>query len=147
MSESYILLVDDNQDDIDLTLRAIRKSNIDQRVEIARDGQEALDYLFAEGEYEGEEHELPSVVLLDLNMPRVGGLDVLKRLRAEIRTEILPVVVLTTSDEQTDIVRSYKFGANSFITKPIDINQFLEAIKDLHLYWTERNTTPPEPKA
>ncbi|MDJ0833826.1 MAG: response regulator [Gammaproteobacteria bacterium] len=145
MSESYILLVDDNQDDIDLTLRAIRKSNIDQRVVIARDGQEALDYLFAEGEYAGEEHELPSVVLLDLNMPRVGGLDVLKRLRAELRTEILPVVVLTTSDEQTDIVRSYKFGANSFITKPIDINQFLEAIQELHLYWTERNTSPPAP--
>jgi two-component system response regulator len=144
MSENYILLVDDNEDDIDLTIRAIRKTSINQHVVVARDGQEALDYLFAEGEYEGEEHELPSVVLLDLNMPRVGGLDVLKRLRSELLTEILPVVVLTTSDEQNDVVRSYKFGANSFIRKPIDTNQFLDAIKELHLYWTERNVKPPE---
>lgn len=140
--ENYILLVDDNEDDIDLTLRAIKQGKLTNKIVITHDGQEVLDYLFAEGDYEGEEHELPIVVLLDLNMPRVGGLDVLKRLRAEPRTEILPVVILTTSDEQIDMIRSYKLGANSFVRKPVDVENFFQAIQDLQMYWSVRNTSP-----
>jgi CheY-like chemotaxis protein len=140
--EGYILLVDDNEDDVDLTLRAIKQGKLTNKVVIMHDGQEALDYLFAEGDFDGQEHELPVVVLLDLNMPRVGGMDVLKRLRAESRTKILPVVVLTTSDEQCDVIRSYKLGANSFVRKPVDVGQFFQAIQELQMYWTVRNILP-----
>ena len=108
MSENYILLVDDNEDDIDLTIRAIRKTNIDQSVVVARDGQEALDYLFAEGEYAGQQHELPSVVLLDLKLPKVDGLQVLQRMRADVRTRRVPVVILTSSNEEQDLLRSLR---------------------------------------
>ncbi len=140
--DDYILLVEDNQDDVDLTLRAIKQGNLTNRIVVTRDGREAMDYLFAEGEYAGRVHELPAVVLLDLNMPRIGGLEVLKRIRAERRTSLLPVVVLTTSDEQCDVVRSYMLGANGFVRKPVDLEQFFHAIKELHLYWTVRNIRP-----
>ena len=117
--QQYILLVDDNEDDIDLTLRALQQGHLTNHVEVVRDGQEALDYLFSEGEYADQHHDLPVVVLLDLNMPRLGGLDALKRIRAEPTTELLPVVILTTSDEQRDVIQSYQLGANSFVQKPV----------------------------
>ena len=139
----YILLVDDNEDDVDLTLRALKRGQLTNPVVVARDGQEALDYLFSEGEYAGEAHPSPAVVLLDLNMPRIGGLDVLRRLRADERTRLQPVVVLTTSDEQRDIVDSYRLGANSYVRKPVDIDQFFRAIQELQVYWTVRNLPPP----
>lgn len=139
---NYILLVDDNEDDVSLTLRAIKKGPVSNHVTVTRDGQEALDYLFEEGEYTGKKHGLPVVVLLDLNMPRIGGLDVLKRLRSESRTKLLPVVILTTSDEQIDVINSYRLGANSYIRKPVDVEKFFQTIQELQKYWTLRNTSP-----
>ncbi len=137
-----ILLVDDNPDDIELTLRAFRKSRLTNRILVKRDGQEALDYLLGEDD-KGNPNPLPTVTLLDLNMPRVNGLDVLKRLRAEERTRTAPVVVLTTSDEQRDIVDSYQLGANSYIRKPVDTQAFFSVIQELELYWTVMNVAPP----
>lgn len=135
-----ILLVEDNADDVDLTLRAFKKSRLTNQIVIKRDGQEALDYLLGE-DSSGYPNPLPSVMLLDLNMPRLNGLDVLKRLRNEKRTRLMPVVILTTSDEQRDIVDSYQFGANSYIRKPVDTLEFFSAIQELEIYWTVHNVT------
>lgn len=131
-----ILLVEDNGDDVELTLRAFEKSNIANEIVAVGDGEEALDYLFATGAYAGRDPSaLPQVVLLDLNLPRMDGLEVLKRLRADERTRRLPVVVLTSSNEEEDLSRSYGLGANSFVRKPVDFAQFIEAAQQLGLYW------------
>ncbi len=139
-----ILLVEDNPDDEALTLRALKKNNIKNDLVIARDGAEALDYLFATGAYAGRDTaEMPQVVLLDLNLPKIDGLEVLRRIRADTRTKRLPVVVLTSSKEEQDIVTSYDIGANSYVRKPVDFNQFAEGIRQLGLYWLVLNEAPP----
>ncbi|HHH38131.1 MAG TPA: response regulator [Sedimenticola sp.] len=142
-----ILLVEDNADDEALTLRALRKANIANEVVVARDGVEALDYLFASGRWAGRDNrKQPQVVLLDLKLPRIDGLGVLKRLRADRRTRLLPVVILTASDEERDIIESYSLGANSYIRKPVDFDHFIEAVRQLGLYWLVLNLAPPPPQ-
>jgi two-component system response regulator len=136
MTDKAILLVEDNEDDEALTLRAFKKNNILNPVVVAHDGVEALDYLFGTGKYAGRDvADLPQVVLLDLNLPRLGGLDVLRRIRADERTKLLAVVILTSSKEDEDIIRSYSLGANSYVRKPVDFTQFGEAVRALGLYW------------
>ncbi len=138
-----ILLVEDNPDDEELTLRALRSNNMMNAITIARDGVEALDYLFATGPYAGlDDSRLPAVTLLDLKLPRVDGLEVLRRMRADERTRLLPVVILTSSREEQDMVTSYSLGANSYIRKPVDFTQFIEAIRQLGLYWLVMNEIP-----
>ena len=144
MRSRMILLVEDNADDVELTLRAFEKSNIANEIVVARDGQEALDYLFAMGAFAARDpHVAPEVVLLDLKLPKLDGLDVLRRMRADERTRRLPVVILTSSNEESDVVRSYDLGANSFVRKPVDFREFLDAARQLGLYWLVVNETPP----
>ncbi|MBI4318709.1 MAG: response regulator [Chloroflexi bacterium] len=144
MENRVILLVEDNKNDEVLTLRAIRKSYIANDVVVARDGVEALDYLFGTGSYAGRDTRLlPAVVLLDLRLPKIDGLEVLQRMRADVRTALIPVVILSTSDEQQDILRSYILGANGYVRKPIDFQQFAEAVKYMGLYWLLVNQSPP----
>lgn len=139
-----ILLVEDNPDDEALTLRALHKNNIANEVTVVRDGAEALDYLFCKGAYTGRDPCLaPAVILLDLKLPKVDGLEVLKRLRADERTKLLPVVILTSSKEEQDLVNGYRFGANSYICKPVDFNRFMEAVRQLGFYWLVLNEAPP----
>ena len=143
MSEKTILLVEDNPDDVTLTLRALKKNNLLNEVVVARDGVEALDFLFCEGEFAGRSPELlPELILLDLKLPKVDGLEVLKRIRNEARTRLLPVVILTSSNEQSDIISGYELGVNSYIRKPVDFEQFIEAVRQLGLYWLVLNQTP-----
>lgn len=143
-TDKTILLVEDNPDDEALTLRAFRKSNILNPVVVARDGVEALDYLFGTGSHAGRDPaDQPQVVLLDLKLPRLDGLEVLRRLCADPRTRLLPVVILTTSNEEQDIVSSYQLGANGYIRKPVDFEQFIEAARQLGLYWLVLNVPPP----
>lgn len=138
-----ILLVEDNPDDELLTRRALKKNNIGNEVVVARDGAEALDYLFGTGVYEGRDlNVMPQVILLDLKLPKVDGLEVLRRLRSDERTSLLPVVILTSSKEQQDLVDGYGYGANSYIRKPVDFAQFMEAVRQLGLYWLVLNETP-----
>lgn len=138
-----VLLVEDNPDDEALTLRAFRKSNLTNEIVVARDGVEALDYLFGTGTYTGRDHEeLPQIVLLDLKLPKVDGLEVLERIRASEKTKMLPVVILTSSKEQEDLISSYSLGANSYIRKPVDFNQFIQAVQQLGLYWLVLNQYP-----
>ncbi|HEY5948829.1 MAG TPA: response regulator [Kofleriaceae bacterium] len=144
MSEKVILLVEDNADDEELTLRALAKSNIMNRVVVARDGVQALDYLFKRAEHVTRDaNEQPQVVLLDLKLPKVDGLEVLRQLRADPRTKLLPVVILTSSAEEQDILRGYDLGANSYIRKPVDFTQFVDAVRQLGLYWLVLNQPPP----
>ncbi|HEY2518320.1 MAG TPA: response regulator [Polyangiaceae bacterium] len=139
-----ILLVEDNADDELLTRRAFKKNNIMNEIVVAHDGVEALDYLFGTGMYAGRDvSQTPQVVLLDLNLPRIGGLDVLKKIREDERTRFLPVVVLTSSKQDEDVVRSYTFGANSFVRKPVEFGEFIEAVKTLGLFWLILNTSAP----
>jgi two-component system response regulator len=139
-TERPILLVEDNPDDEALTLRAVNKNRIANQVIVARDGVEALDYLFGSGTYAGRDMSLmPAVILLDLKLPRIDGLDVLRRVRADPRTSLLPVVVLTTSKEQQDIYEAYSLGANSYIRKPVDFEKFIYAVGQLGLYWLALN--------
>ena len=147
MTNKPILLVEDNEDDELLTLRALKKHNILNAVVVARDGAEALDYLFGTGPYAGRDTSIqPQVVLLDLNLPRVGGLDVLRRLRDDSRTKLLSVVVLTSSKQEEDIIRSYALGANSFVRKPVEFNEFSQAVKTLGLYWLLLHESAPPPR-
>lgn len=140
-----ILLVEDNPDDIELTLRAFEKSKIANDIVVVQDGEAALDYLFKRGLYAGENQGLiPEVVLLDLKLPKVDGLEVLRQIRSDERTRRLPVVVLTSSNEDGDIFASYDLGANSFVRKPVDFVRFIEAAKHLGLYWLILNEVPPE---
>jgi two-component system response regulator len=139
-----ILLVEDNPDDEALTLRALKKNNIKNEVVVARDGAEALEFLFGTGKYAGRNTEVtPQVVLLDLKLPKVEGLEVLRRVRADKRTKLLPVVILTSSNEEQDRIDGYGLGANSYVRKPVDFSQFLEAARQLGLYWLVLNEAPP----
>ncbi|MEE8482446.1 MAG: response regulator [Acidiferrobacterales bacterium] len=144
MVDRKILLVEDNPDDNALTLRALKKNNIANEVIVARDGVEALDYLFGEGAHEGRDlSDQPQVILLDLKLPKIDGLEVLKRIRADDRTRRLAVVILTTSNEDRDIIRSYDLGANSYIRKPVDFDHFMETVRQLGLYWLVLNIKAP----
>jgi two-component system response regulator len=143
MAQRTILLVEDNPDDEALTLRALRKNNISNGVVVAHDGVEALDYLFGTGIHAGRDlTDLPQVVLLDLKLPRIDGLEVLKRVRADERTQLLPIVVLTSSKEEQDVINGYKFGCNSYVRKPVNFDEFVEAARQLGLYWLLLNEPP-----
>ncbi len=144
MGDGRILLVEDNPDDEALTLRALRKRNIANEVVVARNGAEALDWLFCTGAHEDRDiRELPAVVILDLNLPKIGGLEVLERIRAHERTRLLPVVILTSSSEEQDYLQGYELGANAFVRKPVDFDQFSEAVSHLGLFWLILNEPPP----
>lgn len=144
MNYKIILLVEDNPDDEALTLRALNKNKVANKIVVVRDGAEALDYLFASGPYADRDPlELPQVILLDLKLPKIDGLEVLRRLRSDPRTHMLPVVILTSSREEQDLIQAYSSGANSYVRKPVDFNQFVEAIGQLGLYWLVLNETPP----
>lgn len=144
MNSKTILLVEDNPDDEALTLRALQKNNILNDVAIVRDGAEALDYLFCQGSYATREPSSPAVILLDLKLPKIDGLEVLNRIRNDVRTRLLPVVILTSSKEDQDVIKGYSFGANSYIRKPVDFAQFIEAIRQVGMYWLMMNEPPPE---
>lgn len=144
MTEKKILLVEDNADDEALTIRALNKSKVANKIDVVRDGAEALDYLFCTGAYaDCDPFDLPQVILLDLKLPKVDGLEVLRRIRAEPRTHMLPVVILTSSKEDQDRISAYTRGANSYVRKPVDFNQFVDAIGNLGLYWLVLNEPPP----
>jgi len=144
MDKKIILLVEDNADDEALTLRSLSKSNIANDVIVARDGAEALEYLLGSEESgDGRPRQLPELVLLDLKLPKVDGLEVLRKIRSEDRTKLLPVVVLTSSDEEPDLLASYRLGANSYIRKPVDFSSFADAVRQLQLYWLVLNQGPP----
>jgi len=144
MENKLILLVEDNPDDEALTLRAFRKNNIGNRITVVRDGVEALDFLFCKGAYaDRDPHDQPQVILLDLKLPKLDGMEVLERIRREENTRLLPVVILTSSKEEQDVIKGYSLGANSYICKPVDFNQFVEAVRQLGLYWMVLNETPP----
>jgi two-component system, response regulator len=145
MNARIILLVEDNPDDEALTLRALKRNNILNPVVVARDGVEALDYLFGAGAYTGRDlHVMPQVILLDLKLPKVDGLEVLRRLRADERTRLLPVVILTSSKQEQDLIQGYSLGANSYVRKPVDFTQFAEAVRQMGLYWLILNEPPPQ---
>ena len=144
MSIRTILLVEDNPQDEMLTVRALRRANVANRIDVVRDGQQALDYLFVRGEFADRESELPTVILLDIGLPRLSGLEVLEQLRANDLTALLPIVILTSSDEDRDRLRSYKFGCNSFVRKPVDFAEFAETVARLGVYWLATNQAPQE---
>jgi two-component system response regulator len=140
MPEKMILLVEDNEDDVLLTKRAFQKNNVKNELDVASDGREPLDWLFAEGEHAGRDTSVqPELILLDVNMPRVGGLEVLERVRADPRTEFVPVVMLTSSKQEEDLVRSYQLGANSYVRKPVAFEAFVDAARTLGVYWLVLN--------
>ena len=144
MNEKTIMLVEDNQDDEELTLLAFKKNNIANTIVVARDGVEALEYLFCEGPHAGRDiRDTPQLILLDLKLPRLDGLEVLRRMRADHRIHRLPIIVLTSSREDEDLIRSYDLGANSYVRKPVDFDRFVQAVQQLHLYWVLLNESPP----
>ena len=143
MTRTHILLVEDNPDDVELTVRAFKRNNIANELVVARDGVEALDYLFAQGPFSGRDpHQLPAVVLLDLKLPRVSGLEVLRRLRADPLTQLLPVVILTTSKEERDLVDGYRLGCNSYVVKPLDFNGFARVGQVIGQFWLDMAALP-----
>lgn len=147
MADRVILLVEDNPDDEVLTLRALKKNSILNEVVVARDGQEALDYIFGRNQHAGRDvSDWPAIVLLDLKLPKIGGLEVLREIRADARTRAIPVVVLTSSKEDQDVAESYNLGVNSYVRKPVDFAQFLEAVKQIGLYWLLLNEPPVPPR-
>lgn len=143
MMTKLILLIEDNTSDIELTRRALQKSHVANELVVLEDGQDALDYFFGDTNDVEREKQMPTLILLDLKLPRVDGLQVLKEIRSHKETKYLPVVILTTSNEERDIVESYNLGANSYIRKPVDFNQFVEAVQSLGLYWLVINQPPP----
>ena len=147
MRSKIILLVEDNPSDVKLTKRALEQNQITNELIVAEDGQEALDYLFATGQYAGRDvRDLPAVVLLDLKLPKIEGLEVLQKIRANEITRLMPVVILTSSDQEADMISSYNLGANSYIRKPVDFRQFTEAVRTLGMYWLLLNEPPPPVK-
>lgn len=144
MSERMILLVEDNPDDEELTLRALRQAKVANDIAVVRDGGEALEFLFGEGRHAGRDvAKMPGVVLLDLKLPKLSGLDVLQRLRADERTKLLPVVILTSSSQEEDMLKSYRFGANSYVRKPVEFSAFVSAVSQLGIYWVLLNQPAP----
>ncbi len=143
MKDGTILLVEDSPDDEVLILRALKKANVTNKIDIVRDGAEALDYVFGAGAYDGRDVAHPTVTLLDLKLPKIDGLEVLKRLRGDPRTKANPVVILTSSDEHEDLIRCYNLGVNSYVRKPIEFGQFSETVAKLGLYWLLLNEPPP----
>ncbi len=137
-----IMLVEDNPDDVELTVHALKKNNIINPVAVARDGQEALDYLFYKGKYAGANHELPNVILLDLKLPKVDGIEVLQKIKGDRKLKLIPVVVLTSSKEESDLIKSYDLGVNSYIRKPVDFDQFVETVRQIGFYWLLINEQP-----
>lgn len=145
MENKIILLVEDNPDDVELVLMALQSKNITNKIDVVTDGEQALDYLFCRGEYADRNIKFtPTLILLDLQLPKVSGLDVLKQLRADERTKLLPVTIFTSSSEEQDMISSYELGANSYIRKPVDADQFEKAIEDLGMYWLLLNEPPPK---
>jgi CheY-like chemotaxis protein len=141
--QTDILLVEDSEDDLDMTLRALRKANLANHIEIARDGAEALDFIFCEGAHAARTFgNLPRLILLDLKLPKVSGMEVLKRVKGDPRTKMIPVVMLTSSKEQKDVIESYGLGTNSFIVKPVDFESFANSVKELGMYWLLLNQPP-----
>ncbi len=142
-SKETILLVEDNPDDVELLMRALRKNNIANDITVTRDGAEALDYLFATGKYtKRDANETPRIILLDLKLPKLNGLQVLERIRADKRTELTPVIILTSSKEEQDLISGYKSGANSYVRKPVDFTEFVDAVRQIGLYWLLINEPP-----
>jgi two-component system response regulator len=145
MKNTMILLVEDNAQEVDLTLRALKKNNIRNEVIVARDGAEALDFLFCTNTYaDRDPQDMPKFILLDLNLPKIGGLEVLQRIRADDRTRLLPVVILTSSNEEQDLLEGYSRGANSYLRKPVNFTQFEDYVKQLSSYWLVLNEAPPD---
>ena len=148
MKEKIILLVEDNPDDVELTLRALKRANIYNQVVVLKDGAEALDYFNGTGSYSGRDlKELPAVILLDIKLPKISGLEVLKHIRSNSATQIIPVVILTSSKEEIDVTNGYKLGANSYIRKPVDFIRFYDAVQKLGMYWLLLNEPPPTPRS
>lgn len=148
MREKIILLVEDNPDDVELTLRALRRANIYNQVVVLKDGAEALDYFNGTGSHSGRDlMELPAVILLDIKLPKVSGLEVLKHIRSNSITQVIPVVILTSSKEELDVINGYKLGANSYIRKPVDFIRFYDAVQKLGMYWLLLNEPPPTPRS
>jgi CheY-like chemotaxis protein len=145
MREKNILLVEDNPDDVELTLRALKKYSVKNEIAVVRDGVEALDYLFAQGAYADRDvGNLPALILLDLKLPKVDGMEVLRRVRADDRTKLIPVVILTSSDEESDLVKGYESGCNSYVRKPVDFKEFADAARNVGMYWLLLNELPPD---
>jgi len=143
MKERKILLVEDRQDDIDLTLRSLKDNKITNKVDVVRDGAEALDYIFATGVYsENDIQDFPAVVLLDIKLPKIDGMEVLRRIREDKRTKMIPVVILTSSKEESDLINGYNLGCNSYVRKPVEFEEFTKAIKEVGLYWLLLNEPP-----
>ena len=144
MESKVILLVEDNADDEELTIRTLKKNNILNEIVVVRDGSEALDYLLGKGDYSSRDtQQMPEIVMLDLKLPKISGLEVLRNIRSNESTSLLPVVILTSSDEEKDLIESYKLGANSYVRKPVDFHQFQDAVKQLAMYWLLLNESPP----
>ena len=139
-----ILLVEDNLNDVELVLDALKRNNVSNKIEMARHGGEALDYLYRRGAHEGRDSLDPIFILLDLKMPKVDGLEVLRQMKADVKLQMIPVVMLTSSKEESDVVKSYRLGVNSYVVKPVDFGQFVEAIRQMGLYWAVINEPPPE---